>query len=139
MPGSCLLAEFRVPEEVPQGTELMAEPNARLIDLYQLACLPAVVRLEEGQIVRLVLVNPSRVKRRVPSGTTVATLSWVAPVEEVPPIGAKAEAHLSRQQKLEKIIGELRFSEMSAEVSVKAKLALLVEKYLDAFPNTIRM
>ena len=54
-------------------------------------------------------------------------------VEVVAPIGEKAHVRLSSLEKLKKIVGDLRFSYMSADDSVKAKLALLVEKYLDAF------
>ena len=106
-PHSCVLAEFRLSGKVPDGTELMAEPNAGTLERHMFSCLSAVVSAEEDQIVRLVLVNPSQTKRRVLAGATVATFRAVAPDQGISPVTEAPGPKLSKRQKLNNILSEL--------------------------------
>ena len=127
------MKEFRVSGKVPIGSEWAAEPSATTLERHMVACLPAVVTAEEDQIVRLVLVNPSQTKRRVPAGATVAMLSAIAEEQSTNPVTQAKGPKLTKRQKLNKVLEELQYDELKLAPGCKARLALLVEKFLDAF------
>ena len=131
-PCAAALVTVRLPSEVLSNSYVVAEPRPSLFADTGCAALPSVNKIYCCTHV-ISVVNFSNNPIMLCAGIPIAAISPLLPSTPTSVANVASIQHLPRDQKLKKVLSDLKFDAIKLDAPLKSKLRAFIENQLDVF------